>query len=391
MKDETCETPPTPVKEKFYFHSPDKNITNDMINHQFSSPPFNDKLSINNDIAQSQRRQSLSTRYLMRNQQSTLDKSPLFKDSDKAKESIENKDFNKEKSFIPKELKPLNETHSNTIIATDTVSMFNTQLSKVIETNNSGCTSLVNSFPYIAATSNISTAQMTADLLKLKKNKAVNYLQTSLHFQHTESSLNKVKSRQAQQQSTDSVQVKLNKSSSMNSVVSTVESVSHDESDDRSIAMTLNLNELEHEKNLRLKLVKTFSPKKECDYDSNTVYRTDNIYEANRSNNDHNDNNLKKASSLISLESTAVPTILPSSASFSSKPILQSIANSNSKYSSNIICNTIHRTANPNSLMSNQGVNAANNTLPPKTVRFVHSTYNTVRQSLILSNSKRFS
>jgi hypothetical protein len=195
---------------------------------------------------------------------------------------------------------------------------------------------------------------MTADLLKLKKSKTANYLQsTSLHFQHTESSLNKIKLKQ--QISADNS--KLNKSNSMSSVLSD----NINEISEKSVHLP---DEHSNNNNPPAKVITQFS-------DPNPI----NEKPSDQIEIQNNDINcLKKATSMVSLNCQTKQQSIPSSTSFNVRPVNTNNFNINRVNGVNQINKIISNANNNNNsnlviLNVNQVIN--NNPLPPKTVRFV--------------------
>ena len=313
--------------------------------------------TFNNDSL-NQRRQSLSARYLMKTQLPTNCTSTLNTEVDKTinidKEPILNRT-----EIISSQLSNLSNKNLNPNILAS--------INCIFRTNDSLC--LNNNFSCIIASSNTLSAQMTADLLKIKKNKTNNYLQsTSLHFHHTESSLNKVKSKQMQPQIL-AENLKLNKSPSMSSVFSTLES--NNEGDQKPVEI-LNLVDDKVLDNTAI-IINSKNKQSPSKVFTQINFKNDKIAKDTNTETNEKENslNLKKASSMVSLNSITQAAIT-SSLSFNSRPICPvngskaNTLNNGFTQLNRIISNNATTNNNLVILHVNQVVT---NNLPPKTVR----------------------
>ena len=358
--DEVLDTPSTPSKEQQYsFYSPTKIFNNESVLSNQGFFNENDRRFLNtssNSDSLNQRRQSLSARYLMKTTQQSSDNTPTSSLPFKEQES----EFKEDRNDAVIVLSPtvINKPTSPHILG----SIENKNLSvneRILPNNNFSC---------ISASSSLS-AQMTADMLKIKKNKTANYLQsTSLHFQHTESSLNKIKAKQ-QAVCENS---KLNKSPSMSSVVESVAESNNESEEKSSVANFSEDNNHQISDNLALNILNS-PPKLSSQFsDPNPINSSDSNKEDVFESEGNESNCLKKANSMISLNCmTSTQAPIPTSSSFHSRPICA--FNSNNKVngtSSNGVSNQINR--NIMNTNSNNVPNFLNsNALPPKTVRFV--------------------
>ena len=292
------------------FFSPDKILNADqMFNQSHHSFTSNDNDRSCDSL--NQRRQSLSARYLMKTQQPSSETTPTTIITSSIRE--QDTEMKDEEQLLDKNQVILSSGKQNVVASTSTFS-----------------------------------AQMTADLLKIKKNKTANYLQsTTLHFQHTESSLNKMKLKQ--QITADNL--KLNKSNSMSSVLSD----KNNETSEKSSII----------EDPPAKVTTQFS-------DPNPINSNDKPDQIEVQMNEMNC--LKKATSMVSLNCQIKPLSIPSSTSFNVRPVNTNNFNINRVNGVNQINKIISNTNNSNNnlviLNVNQVINN-NNALPPKTVRFV--------------------
>jgi WD40 repeat protein len=357
-EDDLQDIPSTPTKENMIFYSPNKVLCNDNLFGQIMSPNLNDidrkylNTSSNSDSL-NLRRQSLSARYLMKTQQPSTDAPPT-----------------PPPIIIKEQIAVIDDQCvKNEVLVSPSLTTNKNHLQISASTNNIDFIGLNNkTIPYIGVSSTtVLSAQMTADMLKIKKTKATNYLQaTSLHFQHTESSLNKIKAKQ--QMSAEII--KLNKSPSMNSVASIVESVN--ECEDKCLVTSNDENngsDFVINSQLRFNNSNKSSPSKVCTQTSVPI--TEAINNDNENVNNNNNNNLKKASSMISLNCATTHVPITSSSSFNSRPICQINGSNKCNNGINRVVSNGHNNNNNGVVLQVNQVITNNNTLPPKTVRQV--------------------